>query len=206
MGNSRLLSGRGQPNFERRDRHADPDASRGQVRCRGGDERVQEPAAGERRWRRAWQRVWRAGERRSRPPCAAWCLHRSETAWACAVACSWVLSWCSQVKEKEQHGERRATKRTLAVKVQPSPFRDRPAPGLARRRPAPLEVGVCFESCGLLRSQDGLTFADVVSGASRKRAATSAVAVEPKASRKAKESDASERRHVSSCMAVGLRR
>ena len=27
--------------------------------------------------------------------CAAWCLHRSETAWACAVACSWMLSWCS---------------------------------------------------------------------------------------------------------------
>ena len=126
--------------------------------------------------------------------------------WASAVACSGVLSWCSQVKEKEQHGERRATKRTFAVKVQPSPFRDRPAPALTRRRPALLKVRVCFESCGLLRSQDGLTFAEVVSGANRKRAATSAVAVEPKASRKAKESDASERRHVSSCMAVGLRR
>ena len=204
MGNSRLLSGRGQPNFERRDRHADPDASRGQVRCHGGDERVQEPAAGERRCRRAWQRVCHAGERRTRPPCAAWCLHRSETAWACAVVCSGVLSWCSQVKEKEQHGERRATKRTLAVKVQPSPFRDRPAPALTRRRPAPLKVGVCSESCGLLRSQDGRTFADVVSGAKRTRAATSAVAVEPKASRKVKESGAGERRHISSCMAVQL--
>ena len=108
------------------------------------------------------------------------------------------------MKEKEQHGERRATKRTLAVKVQPSPFRDRPAPALTRRRPAPLEVGVCSQSCGLLRSQDGLTFADVVSGASRKRAATSAVAVEPQASRKVKESGAGERRHISSCMAVAI--
>ena len=92
----------------------------------------------------------------------------------------------------------------LAVKVPPSPFRDRPAPALTRRRPALLKVRVCFESCGLLRSQDGRTFADVVSGASRKRAATSAVAVEPKASRKVKESDAGERRHISSCMAVQL--
>ena len=94
------------------------------------------------------------------------------------------------MKEKEQHGERRATKRILAVKVQPSPFRDRLAPALTQRRPAPLKVGVCSELCGLLRSQDGPTFAEVVSGANRKRAATSAVAVEPKASRKDKESDA----------------
>ena len=106
------------------------------------------------------------------------------------------------MKENEQHGERRATKRTLAVKVPPSPFRDRPAPALTRRRPAPLKVGVCSESCGLLRSQDGRTFADVVSGAKRTRAAASAVALEPKATLKVKESGAGECHHVSSCTAV----